>query len=355
MGIKSTGNPSSSFRGRFDQTTQGKAIIPSGGGGGAPPPPTPAPISASGGTTFTADGYTYHAFPGDGTFTVSSGGPMEIEYFLVGGGGAGSDRGNGTGGGGAGGVLTNMPLSATTPDAGHARIGDTRFYVSPGPYTVVIGVGAAAGADNIAGQGEPTEFYSTPLGRNHPDGLQAFGGGYGGYSTCGGFGGCGGGADNDSKPTYEPVMGDRGKAHFYPGPFAQGFPGGSGVFPSSNGNGGGGGAGGAGTPGPPAQGADGGIGVKAPWIPASYGAPGPGGDTSRWFAGGGGSSCGSPPGGKGGGPGGPYAGGGNGTHQNSGTNGTSGTSNTGGGGGGGADGNTAGDGGSGFCIIRYQN
>ena len=75
MGIKNVGNPDASFRGRFDQTTDGVPVP------AAPPfvpsPPSPAPISASGGTEFTADGYNYHVWQSDSTFTVSSGGPME--------------------------------------------------------------------------------------------------------------------------------------------------------------------------------------------------------------------------------------------------------------------------------------
>ena len=67
---------------------------------------------------------------------------------LVGGGGGGSDRGLGTGGGGAGGVLTNMPLGTTTPDAGHARLGNPDYRVSPGSYTVKVGSGGVGGADN---------------------------------------------------------------------------------------------------------------------------------------------------------------------------------------------------------------
>ena len=352
MGIKNVGNPEASFRGKFEQTTQGRpSFTPTPPGSAAPTPPSPAPISASGGTTFTADGYSYHAFESNGTFTVSSGGPMEIEYFLVGGGGGGSDRGNGTGGGGAGGVLTNMPLGTTTPDAGHARLGNPNYYVSPGPYTVLIGAGGGAGSDNTGGQGMPTEFYSTPLGRNHPDGLKAIGGGFGGYSTAGGNGGCGGGADNNNRPDYQPVQGPQGKAAFYPGPFAQGFPGGDGIEP---GNGGGGGAGGAGQNALPGiAGSYGGIGVKAPWCPPSFGQPGP--SPGRWFAGGGGGGAGaSGPNGRGGGPGGPYAGGGNGATQN-GPNAGNGVANSGGGGGSGCDGNSAGEGGSGIVFIRYQN
>ena len=350
MGIKNLGNPDASFRARFDQTTDGVPVP------AAPPavptPPSPAPISASGGTEFTADGYNYHVWQSDSTFTVSSGGPMEIEYFLVGGGGGGSDRGLGTGGGGAGGVLTNMPLGTTTPDAGHARLGNPDFRVSPGSYTVKVGSGGPGGSDNTAMQGEPSEFYPTPVGDNHPDGLRAFGGGFGGYSTAGGIGGCGGGADNNNKADYQPVTGPVGRAIYYPGPYAQGFPGGDGNNP---GNGGGGGAGGAGQNAlPGGDGAYGGIGVKAPWCPSDYGRPGP--SPGRWFAGGGGSGAGpGRPLGRGGGPGGPYAGGGDGTSQGSGTNAEDGADGTGGGGGSGCDGNSAGTGGSGIVIIRYQN
>ena len=63
-----------------------------------------------------------------------------------------------------------------------------------------------------------------------------------------------------------------GKAIYYPGRYAQGFPGGDGNAP---GNGGGGGAGGAGQNAlPSADGSYGGIGVKAPWCPSTYGQPG---------------------------------------------------------------------------------
>ena len=54
-------------------------------------------------------------------------------------------------------------------------------------------------------------------------------------------------------------------------------------------------------------------------------------------------------------PGGTYAGGGDGTSQSSGTNAEDGVAGSGGGGGSGCDGNTAGGGGPGIVIIRYQN
>ena len=74
------------------------------------------PISATGGNQTPANGlapgngYKYHTFTSPGTFTVSSGG--NVELLLVGGGSAGA-----TGAGGAGGLIfsTSIPVTTVSP------------------------------------------------------------------------------------------------------------------------------------------------------------------------------------------------------------------------------------------------
>ena len=67
------------------------------------------PISATGGTIVTADGFKYHTFTSSGTFAVSAG-TVDIQVLMVAGGGGGgqdlwrlstSGEGRGAGGGGA--------------------------------------------------------------------------------------------------------------------------------------------------------------------------------------------------------------------------------------------------------------
>ena len=57
-------------------------------------------VSATGGTVTTSGNYKIHTFTGTGTFTVTTGGTVEI--ILLGGGGAGGDPADRTGGGGGG-------------------------------------------------------------------------------------------------------------------------------------------------------------------------------------------------------------------------------------------------------------
>ena len=314
--------------------------------------PVPPGISATGGqSTYVYNGKKIHVWTTEGSgtpFNVTSVGPTNdtIEYFIVaGGGGAGGDSEGDGGGGGAGGVLTG-----TIPIQG-------------GTVTVTLGAGGVGGNTNgapgvtgsdssIAGPGLPATF--TALGG---------GGGAGANPALSGGSGGGGGGDGPGTP---------GSATNYPGPTAQGYPGGAGnLVGGKRSGGGGGGAGGAGEAGAsPRQGGNGGLGVL---IPATFRDPTNkvGGRSSNssndWgFAGGGAggfqATQGPGSGGEGGvgptgSPNAPLFGGGN--YQTSAANptpngdGRAGWSNTGGGGGGGAGNNTPAKGGPGFIAIAY--
>jgi len=89
----------------------------SGGGGGAADPVIG--LEASGGAVngqAPGDGYKYHVFNGNGTFTVNSvSGGGTLEVILVGGGGGGRPGGDSAGGGGGAGGLVyrhSIPVSA---------------------------------------------------------------------------------------------------------------------------------------------------------------------------------------------------------------------------------------------------
>ena len=147
----------------------------------------------------------------------------------------------------------------------------------------------------------------------------------------------------------------------------QGNPGGLGATNPEAGQGGAGGSGGSGAAGQAStfstMGGSGGVGTSfadlGPLAP-SYGTTGPA--PGRYFSGGGGSNCDSPPSQPGGapgptvggpGPGGSGGGGAGGTPGGGGV-GTAGTANTGGGGGGsGGSSGIGGNGGSGIVILRY--
>jgi hypothetical protein len=324
-------------------------------------------ISGAGGTVTYADGYTIHTFTSSGTFTLYSGG--YIELLVVGGGGAGGG-GRHAGGGGAGAVI-------------HA----TNVLVTNGDYLVTIGAGGAGAAGNIVpGNPSPSTITKDSLTL-----YSAQGGGYGGIHPAtsigvqheyGKNGGCGGGAGHSTTQTAT------GFARLGLGLTATPAFGGNGA-PGLNraATGGGGGAGGNGTTGTGAETAQSGTG-------------GNGGDgyqtningTPLYWAGGGGGSA-SPNtysndtsaqwvggnGGKGGGGGGATGvpseasgssgGSGGGSALNTGSNGAktitpnvcnggNAGANTGGGGGGAGgwstDGNgSGGNGGSGIVIIRY--
>ena len=124
MGIRSQSNPEQSFNDVFANT--GLDAVS----------PAPVPASATGGTKTTYSGKTIHTFTASGAFTLS-GGPLAIEYVIIGGGASGGSNGTnayGTGGGGAGQVRTG---TTTVADAS---------------MTITIGAGGAtAAAQNTQG------------------------------------------------------------------------------------------------------------------------------------------------------------------------------------------------------------
>lgn len=330
MTIKSFGNPRASFKYRF------------GGTGKRASRPVPPPsFQATGGTTVDSGGYRIHIFTSSSTpgFNITSLGNGQVEVLVVAGGGGGS-----TGGGGAGG-LRNVPYTFT----------------STGPYPITIGSGGAGGG---ASGGGPncigTDSWIGPPTSKIVVATAGGGGGSADDNLDGTTGGSGGGQRTTGNPpgTLRPggltVASPDGIS-----PTVQGYPGG-GSYPyvGNNGmSGGGGGAGGAGQPGnvpsaSPRKAGDGGIGVSIPWMPPSYGTPGP--TPGRWFAGGGGGGTWGNPAGAGG-----AGGGGAGRAPGDGWDGTNaypGTINTGGGGGANAYppyGN-GGIGGPGIVAIRYQ-
>jgi hypothetical protein len=125
-------------------------------------------ITGIGGDIVYKNGYKYHIFTGDSTFTVTNTPTATpVEVLLVGGGGAGGFYVGG--GGGAGGFV------------------ETTVNVSNNSYTISVGAGGTAGYNlRPAGSGLPTTAF----------GLIAYGGGGGAsYSDGqGASGGSGGGA-----------------------------------------------------------------------------------------------------------------------------------------------------------------
>jgi hypothetical protein len=327
-------------------------------GGGALPIPPPG-LTATGGVISDyidpSPGAVYraHVFTSTGTFTVTAPGGYgdTVEYLVVAGGGGAQNDSDGFGGGGAGGYRS----SVTGESSGGGNSAEALFPVStsPGSYAVTIGAGGPAGpaSANSGVQGGPSSFGPT---------ITSTGGGGGKTHTTGGSGGSGGGAGD------YPRGGRGGPADNYPGPTAQGFPGGQGASDQAvyTAGGGGGGAGGAGQGAPngpnphPNPGLSGGNGIRTGIVGPGYsiGTPGPaspggygGGPstavTGGWLAGGGGGGHNNPPSSHGSGGAG---GGGSGT----GGTGSAGTTNTGGGGGSGNSSGAAG--GSGIVVVRYQ-
>ena len=158
MGIRSY-KPAEAYFDRF---------IRSGKGAQGAAAPTSSGISATGGSAgggngiTPGDGYRYHFFTSTGPnpFNVTDAGPGSFEYLLIAGGGSGADRGNGAGGGGAGGVLGHgMGLPASAHQGGSVTL-------TAQDYTLVVGAGAAGGADETVGaQGTPsTGFGKTAVG-----------------------------------------------------------------------------------------------------------------------------------------------------------------------------------------------
>lgn len=188
-----------------------------------------APVSATGGnSTHKVGGDRVHVFTSDGTFSVTTGGDIEV-LVVAGGGGAGV---HGGGGGGAGGVIYDRVFTV----------------VAGSNYTVTVGSGGA-GSGSKYDRG--TNGVDSTFGP-----LTAFGGGGGasrdggGSALSGGSGGGGGGSDLDTGER-EPGNGTDG----------QGNDGGNGYKSGvESAGGGGGGYGSAGTAGAELQGGNGGDG-----------------------------------------------------------------------------------------------
>jgi len=132
--------------------------------------------SASGGTETTYNGYKYHAFTSNGTFTADN--DVSVDYVIIAGGGGGG-TGGGTGGGGGGG-------------AGGVLVGS--IALTSGSYPIVVGAGGS-GTSDVSVKGS-NGIDSTALG------LTADGGGGGGSSSSAtgadGASGGGGGASATS-------------------------------------------------------------------------------------------------------------------------------------------------------------
>ena len=307
------------------------------------------PFGASGGTKIPAvtagNGYTYHVFDANGTFTQVGTSPGSIDVLIVAGGGAGGGRYY-SGGGGAGGVVSsNSPI----PFSGSAPV-------------VVGNGGAATGEDTRGAVGSDSSF----------DGVTAKGGGGGGSYDTNGVGGPGGSSGGSSG--YHIDAEDRIAAATQPVPgdyTAYGNAGGRGGNPQGYGGGGGGGAGAVGydggnPSGPTGRGGDGGAGRAFPAFPGPIIAPAipspvrpswtPAvGPTGLYGGGGGGANYYNTPGDPVGGAG----GGGRGAGPDVGSTDSSvaGVDHTGGGGGGANyyPGNAGKAGGKGLVIVRYPS
>ena len=132
-------------------------------------------------TPSSSGGYNILRFTGDGSMTVS-GGPVDVDVLLVGGGAGGGSRNagpdsGGTDGGSGGGAGGWVQVTGRT--------------LQDGTYPISVGGGGSAaaspGSQQPGGNGSPSTF----------DGLVAYGGGYGACgpgNRPGGPGGSGGGA-----------------------------------------------------------------------------------------------------------------------------------------------------------------
>lgn len=259
-------------------------------------PTLATPVVATGGTVSDINGYRTHVFTASGSFTVTSGGYVEV--LVVAGGGAGgsnnvSATSTASGGGGAGGLIYDQSYAVT-------------------PQTIAVTVGSGGLITDTVGQN--SVFGS----------LIALGGGRGACKTCAAVsGGSGGGGSY-----YYPPLGS--------GTIGQGHNGGGNTVAYYGGSGGGG-AGSVGQNSLGNVGANGGTGLYYGYIFGDiFGQNG-------YFAGGGGG------GGSAGGTGGNGGG-----AAGSNTNGNDATANSGGGGGGSNNSlYIGGSGGSGIVIVRY--
>ncbi len=333
-------------------------------------------VKATGGYTSQYNNKTIHVFVEPGTFTNTSGAPLDCEVVTIaGGGGGGFEQG---GGGGAGGMLITPTITVgpAAPNAISVGVGAGGLGQAYGPSTRDHG-------GMSAGNAWPSPAGMAQNGANSTFGptITAIGGGAGGQrgsgsdfqptSSNGNPGGSGGGS-GAGPSTYTPGSGTP----------TQGYAGGNGAAPPVQAGGGGGGAGGAGgniSPTVLNVGGTGGIGKQLPTTfrdpQMKWGADGP--SPGRWFCGGGGGGSygwntpGGPTGSAwwnpsgGGGPrtpsgATPWAGGGNGGcfNTDSPLAGCDGMTNTGGGGGGGGASPTnggGGHGGPGIVFVAYDN
>ena len=275
-------------------------------------------VAATGGTITEVGGYRIHTFTGNGTFTVTTGGNIDV-LIVAGGGGTGYTMYHNGGGGGGGLVYA------------------TQYAVPAGAYSITVGAGGLGGAG--AGSGGGNGGDSTAFGFIAKGG----GGGSGYVGVSAQAGGSGGGGMGNGGDEY----GKSSTQNTYSGtPNVTGYgnPGGNGAKGQANayGPGGGGGAGGAGGNGTSLRGGYGGAGKDFSSVfGTAVGASG-------WFAGGGGG--GAMDGGDG------TGGSGGGGTGNMGA-GNPGQANTGGGAGGGERlvSQAGQPGGSGVVIIRCSN
>tara|TARA_R100000455_G_C6269937_1_gene125642 strand:+ start:433 stop:1335 length:903 start_codon:yes stop_codon:yes gene_type:complete len=278
---------------------------------------SPKFIVATGGTITTDGNFKIHTFTSPGTFCVSCagnpGGSDTTEYLVVAGGGGGGqyvNSGGWAGGGGAGGYRQSNGTTAgcypVADDGLAAPVSGLQGLC--GPYTVTIGNGGgsnSSGANSVFG----------------PISATGGGNGFGFPGISGGPGGGGGQGGNGNAGGYSPPEG-----------FPNAYGAGNGSQPQANrGNG---------------YYKDGQTTlIQGPFPATTVGEPY---NSTRWFAGAGGTD---PPQAA---PVGGYGGGGNGQSP-----GTPGDTNTGGGGGAGGQAGAGmtqpgGSGGSGVVIVRYK-
>ncbi len=316
----------------------------------------PTFISATGGTITTSGNFKIHTFTGDGSFVVATlgnapsnpaGGPISVDYLVVGGGGGAggsTNPGGGGGGGGAGGYRESFCATTSGPYTASPLATPTSLTVTTTTYPVTVGAGGSPKGPGafVNGAGSNSVFSTITSagggdgGMNNPPGPRSFAviNNLGSPTTSafmGGSGGSGGGAGFFSSSR-------GGKGNEPPVSPSQGNNGGDGAQAPQYSGGGGGGAAAGGSSGTPTVGGNGGSGVTS----SISGSP-----TS--YAGGGGGASSSSTDGTGG-----TGGGGNGTSP--GGTGGAGSANTGGGGGAGGSGScaTGGAGGKGIVIIRYK-
>ena len=213
---------------------------------------------ATGGTIIDGgDGYIYHIFTGNGTFTVNRPSAVidSVDYLIVAGGGGGGGLSQSGGGGGGGMLFGNTPVST-----------------APGVYPVQVGGGGPGGSNPIPSGNNGTPSY---FGPGAPGTLIAAGGGGGATPSgilptrSGASGGSGGGG---SIGPATPAPGPGGAGNTPATIPRQGYFGGSNPLNSSLlGGAGGGGAGGVGEAGsgPPALGGLGGPARIAPEFPST--------------------------------------------------------------------------------------